>query len=182
MLYRPARAQAGGINTLESIPGLHKSFKNTVSVRFTSLVFFASILPISGIRQVRSALIFRICGIKRLRFDLYNLCNKHSLLRFIFRICGINRTNFASIFLRCRISRVRFTLIFTSSGISWFVSIRYRKQSQDQSFVPPSFRYRCHYYSPPVSINDTGSKFATTADSSWGRMGGILLPLSFFTS
>jgi hypothetical protein len=43
---------------LESIPGLHKSFKSTASVRFTSiqLVFFASTLPISGISRVRSAL------------------------------------------------------------------------------------------------------------------------------
>ncbi len=28
---------------------------------------------------------------------------------------------------------------------SRFVSLRYRKRSQDQSFVPPSFRYLCHY-------------------------------------
>ncbi len=36
--------------------------------------------------------------------------------------------------------------IFTSSRISRFVLLRYRKRSQDRSFVPPSFRYRCHYY------------------------------------
>jgi hypothetical protein len=57
------RAQAtldSGIVSLESIPGLHKSFKNTASVRFTSIqfVFFASILPISGMSGVCSASIF----------------------------------------------------------------------------------------------------------------------------
>jgi hypothetical protein len=61
---------------------------------------------------------------------------------WIFRICGINRIRFASIFLGCRISRVRYASIFTSSGISRFVLLRYRKRSQDRSFVPPSFPYR----------------------------------------
>ncbi len=28
---------------------------------------------------------------------------------------------------------------------SKFVSLRYRKKSQDRSFNPPSFRYLCHY-------------------------------------
>jgi hypothetical protein len=68
----------------------------------------------------------------------------------IFRICGINRIRFSSIFLRCRISRVRFASIFTGSGISRFILLRYRKRSQDRSFVPPLFRYRCHYYSKLV--------------------------------
>jgi hypothetical protein len=144
---------------LESIPGLHKSFKNTASVCFTSIqfVFFASIFPISGISRVRSASIFRICGIKRLRFaSFFRICGINRL-RFasicpicginrvrsasFFRICGINRIRFASIFLRCGISRVRFASIFTSSGISRFVSLLYRKRSQDRSFVPPSFQY-----------------------------------------
>ncbi len=154
---------------MELIPGLHKSFKNTASVRFTSIqfVFFASILPISGIS--RSASIFRICGINRLCFALsfpiceinrvhsasiFQICGTNRL-RFsssfpiyginrvrsasILRICGINRLHFPSIFLRCRISRVRFTSFFTSSGISRFVSLRYRKRRQDRSFVQPSF-------------------------------------------
>ena len=56
----------------------------------------------------------------------------------IFPICGINRICFPSIFLRCRISRVCFASIFTSSGISRFVLLRYRKRSQDRSFIPPS--------------------------------------------
>jgi hypothetical protein len=43
------------------------------------------------------------------------------------------------LFLRCRISRVCFASIFTSSGIRRFVSLRYQKQIQDRSFVPPSF-------------------------------------------
>ncbi len=163
---------------MESIPGLHKSFKNTSSVHFTLIQFgfFASILPISGISRVCSGSIFRICRINRLSFALicpicginrvrsasfFRICEINRL-RFasicpicgikrvrsasIFRIYGINRIRFASIFLRCRISRVRFASIFTSAGISRFVSLRYRKRSQDQSFVPPSFRYHCHYY------------------------------------
>ncbi len=153
-----------GNNSLESIPGLHKSFKNNVSVRFTSiqLVFFSSILPISGISRVRSTLIFRICGINGLRFaSICPICGINRLrsasffriwginrLRFasicpicginrvcsasIFRICGKNRIRYASLFLRCRISRVCFTSIFTSSGISRFVSLGYRKRSQYQ--------------------------------------------------
>jgi hypothetical protein len=40
--------------------------------------------------------------------------------------------------IRCRISRVRLASIFASSGISRFVSLRYRKRSQDRSFFPPS--------------------------------------------
>ncbi len=45
------------LRTSSPIPGLHKSFKNTASVCFTSipLVFFASILPISGISRGRFA-------------------------------------------------------------------------------------------------------------------------------
>jgi hypothetical protein len=102
---------------------------------------------------IRSASIFQICGINRLHFALIfpifginRVCSAS-----IFRICGINRIRFALIFLRCRISRVHFTSIFKSSGISRFVSLRYRKQSQGRSFVPPSFRYCCHYYPPPPS-------------------------------
>jgi hypothetical protein len=55
------------------IPGLHKSFKNTASVRFTLIqfVFFASIFPISGISRVHS------------RFDFLNLWNKQASLSFI---------------------------------------------------------------------------------------------------
>ncbi len=130
---------------MESSPGLTKSFKNIASVRFTSIqfIFFASILPISG---VCSAWIL-ICGIIRLSFALiFPICGINRVRSAsIFRICGIKRIHFTSLFLRCRISRARFASIFTSSGISRFVSLRYRKRSQDRSFVPPSFRYRCHY-------------------------------------
>ena len=106
----------------------------------SSSFFFASIFRICGINRLRFASICPICGINRLRSAS------------IIRICGINRIRFALIFLRCRISRVRFASIFTSSGISRFVSLRYRKRSQDRSFVPPSFRYRCHYYTGPRSL------------------------------
>ncbi len=117
------------------------------SFYFDPVVFFATILPISRISQVRSALIFLICGINRLCFtSIFPICGiKRVRSASIFRICGINGIRFASIFLRCRISRVRFASIFTSSGICRFVSLRYRKRSQDRIFVPTSFRYRCHY-------------------------------------
>jgi hypothetical protein len=52
------------------------------------------------------------------RFDLSNLWNKHNLLRFALSKFWNKQVRFASI---------------------W-------KRSQDRSFVPPSFRYRCHYY------------------------------------
>jgi hypothetical protein len=75
-----------GYNSLESIPGLHKSFKNTASVRFTSIqfIFFASILPISGISRVCSASIFLNLWNKQtsLRFVFSNLWNKQTSLRF----------------------------------------------------------------------------------------------------
>ncbi len=95
---------------------------------------FASLFLIWGINRVRSALIFRICGINRLRFAL------------LFSICGINRVCSASIFQICGINRICFALIFLRCRISRFVSLRYRKQRQDRSFVPPSFWYRCHFY------------------------------------
>ncbi len=108
---------------------------------------FVSIVPICGINRVRSASIFQICGINRVRFASIFLISGISRVPFtsIFPICGINRIHFSSISLRCRISRVCFASIFTSSGIIRFVSLRYRKCSQDQSFVPPSFRYHWHY-------------------------------------
>ncbi len=111
---------------------------------FAQLRFFW----ICGINRLRSASFFRICGINRLPFA--SICLICGINRFhsasIFRICGINRIHFASLFLRCRISRVRFASIFTSSGKSRFVSLQYWKWSQDRSFVPPLFRYRCRYY------------------------------------
>ncbi len=100
---------------------------------------FASICQICGINRVRSASFFRICGINRLPFpSICPICGIHRVRSAsIFRICGINSVRFASIFLRCRTSRVCFALIFTSAGISRFVLLRYRKRSQDRSFIPP---------------------------------------------
>ncbi len=102
LLYGPAREPAGGINSLESIPGLHKSFKNTASVRFTSIqfVFFASVLPISGKGRVR--------------FDLFKFLNKQTSIRLICLAAGISRVRFASIFLISGISRGSFCI--TASG------------------------------------------------------------------
>jgi hypothetical protein len=101
------------------------------SFYFDPVRFFASILPISGIRWVRSSSIFRICGINRLRIaSIFPICGINRVRSAsIFRICGINRLRCASIFLRCRISRVRFASIFTSSGISRFVSLRSKLRS-----------------------------------------------------
>ncbi len=72
----------------------------------SSSFFFASVLPISGISQVRLSLIFLSSWISRLRFAL------------IFLIFGISRGCFASIFWSCWISRVWYTLIFLLYGIS----------------------------------------------------------------
>ena len=72
------------------------------------------------------------------RFDLAYVWNKPSSLHFDLSNLWNKQT---SLFPICGISRVRFASIFTSSGISRFVSLRYRKRSQDQSFVPPSFRF-----------------------------------------
>jgi hypothetical protein len=76
--YQPARLH----RLAESIPwnrflGSIKVFKiSPLFVLLRQFVFFASISPISGISRVRSASIFRICGINRIRFDLYKLWNK----------------------------------------------------------------------------------------------------------
>ncbi len=61
-----------GYNSMESIPGLHKSFKNNASVRFTSIqsVFF------------RFDLAYFWNKPSSLRFDFLNLWNKQTSLRF----------------------------------------------------------------------------------------------------
>jgi hypothetical protein len=112
-----------------------------------NLVRFASIFHCSGIRQVRFASPCKNFRLGTVRFASIFLISGITRVPFasIFPISGINRIRLAPLFLKCRISRVRFASIFTSSGISRFVSFRYRKRSQDRSFVPLSFRYRCHY-------------------------------------
>jgi hypothetical protein len=92
-----------------------------------NLLRFASIFHCSGIRKICFASPWKNFRLRTVRFA------------YIFLISGISRGPFAS--------------IFTSSRISRFVSFRYRKRSQDRSFVPPSFRYRCHYYAPSISWN-----------------------------
>jgi hypothetical protein len=167
---------------LEEIPGLHKKFKNTASVRFALIQFvffrfdlayfwnkpslhcfdfgikrlrfasffricginrlrFPSICPSCGINRVRSASFLRICRIKRLRFA--SICPICGINRFrsasIFRIYGINRLHFAAIFLRCRISRVPFASIFTTSGISRFVRFASISKTKSRSKLRSAF-------------------------------------------
>ncbi len=95
----------------------------------------------SNLWNKQTSLHFVLSNLTSLRFDLSNLWNKQNLLRFDLSNLWNKQNSLCLIFLRCRISRVRFTSIFTSSGKSRFVSLRYRKRSQDLSFVPPSFRY-----------------------------------------
>ncbi len=67
----PPRPGVGGINSLESIPGLPKNFKILplfVLLRSSYVVFLASILLISGLRS-------------SLRFDLFKFLNKQTLIR-----------------------------------------------------------------------------------------------------
>ncbi len=62
--------------------------------------------------------------------------------RFLGSITWRTKTNFYPV------SFFRFDLAYfwkMLSSLCRFVSLRYRKRSQDRSFVPPSFRYRWHY-------------------------------------
>ncbi len=161
--------KVGGIDSSESIPGLLKHLQIRAQATLASRIGYLESIP--RLHKWRTKTNFDpVCFFRfdltyfwnkpsSLRFDLLNLCNKQTSLRFdlsnsicsinrvcsasIFQICGINRIRFASIFLKWRISRVCFASIFTSSGIA--DSFRYRKRSQDRSFVPPSFQYCWHY-------------------------------------
>jgi hypothetical protein len=69
---------------------------------------------------------------------------KTTWIQFVFfasilPISWISRVRFASIFLSSWINRLRFASICPIRRTSRFVSFRYRKWSQDRSFVPPSF-------------------------------------------
>ncbi len=71
-MYRPARACAGGINSLESNPGLHKRFKNTASVRFASIQFVQDFFRPCEMALSRKA--SAIWGLKMLRFFYGQTC------------------------------------------------------------------------------------------------------------
>jgi hypothetical protein len=60
------------MNSFELIPGLHKSFKNTASVRFTSIQFFFC-FDLAYFWNKPSSL----------RFDFSNLWNKQTSLGFV---------------------------------------------------------------------------------------------------
>ncbi len=95
------------MNSLESIPGLHKSFKNTASVPVTSIQFVFFCFDLVYFWNKPSSL----------RFDLFKFLNKQTSI-LIFLLFGISRVRFTSIFLISGISRGRFASILVSSWIS----------------------------------------------------------------